>query len=94
MAMSMSMSMSMRDERHGRLGDAALVLRWVRTNGLEWFTLRECQQRLRGRFRRAAQLEPVISQLVDLGHLERVTPPPKVGRPPRLFRVVNPGSEA
>jgi hypothetical protein len=85
--------MDTRNDGHGRLGDAALVLRWVRSNSLEWFTLRECQQRLRGRFRRAAQLEPVIERLVELGHLERVTAPPKVGRPPRLFRVLDPGMD-
>jgi len=81
------------DEGHGRLGDGALVLRWIRTNGLDCFTLRQCQQRLRGRFRRAAQLEPVIAHLIELGHLERMLPPPRVGRPPRLFRVLNAGAE-
>jgi len=81
-------------ERPSGLGDTALVLRWIRANGLESFTLRECQQRLRGRFRRASQLEPVIDRLVALGHIERVAPPPKVGRPPRLFRVIDAGNDA
>jgi hypothetical protein len=76
------------------VGDAALVLRWILANALEAFTLRECQQRLRGRFRKAAQLEPVIERLVALGHIERVAPVPKVGRPPRLFRVVDAGDDA
>ena len=71
------------EERSRGIGDAALVLRWIRANALEAFTLRECQQRLRGRFRKAAQLEPGIA---------RVVPPPKVGRPPRLFRVVDAGA--
>jgi hypothetical protein len=84
--------MSATEERSRGVGDAALVLRWIRANALEAFTLRECQQRLRGRFRRAAQLEPVIDRLVALGHIERVIPPPRVGRPPRLFRVVNAGN--
>ena len=82
------------DERSRGIGDAALILRWSRANSLKSFTLRECQQRLRGRFRKAAQLEPVIEILVEQGRIERVVPPPKVGRPPRLFRVVNAGAEA
>ena len=81
-------------ERPSGLGDAALVLRWIRSNGLESFTVRECQQRLRGRFRKASQLEPVIARLVTLGHIQPVVPPPKVGRPPRLFRVLNAGCDA
>ena len=36
----------------------------------------------------------VIDRLVALGHIERVAPPPKVGRPPRLFRVVDAGVDA
>ena len=82
------------EERSRGIGDAALILRWIRANSLKSFTLRECQQRLRGRFRKAAQLEPVIEILVEQGRIERVVPPPKVGRPPRLFRVVNAGAEA
>jgi hypothetical protein len=86
--------MSTSDERSRGVGDAALVLRWIRANSLQAFTLRECQQRLRGRFRKAAQLEPVIDRLVALGHIERVPPAPKVGRPPRLFRVLDAGNDA
>ena len=82
------------EERSRAIGDAALVLRWIRANGLESFTLRECQQRLRGRFRKAAQLEPVIESLVEQGRLERVVPPPTAGRPPRLFRVLDAGADA
>lgn len=85
--------MSASNERSRGVGDAALVLRWIRANSLESFTLRECQQRLRGRFRRAIQLEPVIERLVALGHIERVPPAPKVGRPPRLFRVLDSGND-
>ena len=55
------------DERSRGIGDAALILRWIRANSLKSFTLRECQQRLRGRFRKAAQLEPVIEILVEQG---------------------------
>jgi hypothetical protein len=73
----------------GHLGDEALVLRWIRSHSLQTFTLRECHQQLRGRFRRAAQLEPVIERLVARGHIEPVVPRPKVGRPPRLFRVLH-----
>ena len=76
------------DERSRGIGDAALILRWIRANSLKSFTLRECQQRLRGRFRKAAQLEPVIEIRVEQGRIERVVPPPKV------FRVVNAGAEA
>ena len=63
------------DERSRGIGDAALILRWIRANSLKSFTLRECQQRLRGRFRKAAQLEPVIEILVEQGRIERVVPP-------------------
>jgi hypothetical protein len=77
------------DEDSRQIGDQALVLRWIRTNGIELFTLRECQQRLRGRFRYASQLEPVLDRLVARGHIAPVAAPPRVGRPPRLFRVLN-----
>lgn len=81
--------MSATRESARRLGDEALVLRWIRSNARQTFTLRECHQGLRGRFRRAAQLEPVIERLVARGHIEPMVPRPKVGRPPRLFRVLN-----
>jgi hypothetical protein len=75
-----------------RSGDAALVLRWLRHNGLETFTVRECQQRLRARFRWVSQLEPVIEDLVRRGHIAPLPPPGTVGRPPRRYRVLDPGT--
>lgn len=76
-----------------REDDAELVLRWIRSGAIEMFTLRQCHQRLRGRFHFLAQLEPVVDRLVALGHLEPVAPPRKVGRPPRLFRVLGLGTD-
>ena len=86
--------MTASDVHAGRVGDEALVLRWMRSNSLQSFTVRQCQQQLRGRFRTLAQLEPVIEHLVALGHIEPLTPPPKVGRPPRLFRVLHAGDKS
>jgi replicative DNA helicase len=76
-----------------RVDDARWLLDWItRTNQVQ-FSRRDAHQAARGRFRKAADLEPALALLEEHGYLRRVDadpPGPRGGRPPSPRFLVNP----
>ena len=76
-----------------RVDDARWLLDWIDRTGQAQFSRRDAHQAARGRFRKAADLEPALSLLEEHGWLRRVDADPvgvKGGRPPSLRFLVNP----
>jgi len=76
-----------------RLDDARWLLDWINRTGQAQFSRRDAHQAARGRFRKAADLEPALSLLEEHGWLRRVDADPvgaKGGRPPSPRFLVNP----
>jgi replicative DNA helicase len=77
-----------------RVDDARWLLDWIRRTGREQFTRRDAHMGApRGRFRKAADLDPPLALLEEHGYLRRadVDPVgPKGGRPPSPRFLVNP----
>ncbi|MGH8876777.1 MAG: YfjI family protein [Stackebrandtia sp.] len=73
--------------------DARAVLDWIERNQPEQFSRRELFTGVsRGRFRKVAQLDPVLSLLEQHGHIRALPPPEPTGRgrPPAPVYLVNP----
>jgi hypothetical protein len=77
-----------------RLDDARWLLDWISRTGRTQFSRRDAHAAApRGRFRKAADLEPALTLLEEHGWLRRVDadpPGPKGGRPPSPRFLVNP----
>jgi replicative DNA helicase len=78
-----------------RVDDARWLLEWINRTGRQQFTRRDAHQAARGRFRKAADLDPPLALLVEHGYLRRVDPEPSRdphgrGRPASPRFVVNP----
>jgi replicative DNA helicase len=79
-----------------RTDDARWLLDWITRTGREQFTRRDAHMAApRGRFRKAADLNPPLTLLEEHGYLRRVDPEPSRdphgrGRPPSPRFLVNP----
>jgi replicative DNA helicase len=78
-----------------RVEDARWLLDWIGRTNLAQFSRRDAHQAARGRFRKAADLEPVLALLEEHGWLRRVDPEPSRdpkgrGRPASPRFLVNP----
>jgi hypothetical protein len=76
-----------------RIDDARWLLDWIARTGQQQFTRRDAHQATRGRFRKAADLEPALALLEEHGWVRRVDADPagpKGGRPPSPRFLVNP----
>jgi len=76
-----------------RVEDARWLLDWVGRTGQAQFSRRDAHQAVRGRFRKATDLEPALALLEEHGWLRRVdadSSGPKGGRPPSPRFLVNP----
>lgn len=69
--------------------DAAAVVRWIRTSGLQEFTRREAQKAQEGRFRSVDRLEKAMERL-EAGDVVRSTKRRRPGAPPSVVYRVNP----
>lgn len=71
------------------LDGARHVLRWIQRQGFQSFTFRDAHAAHKARFKRAAELEPVIEVLAERGYIKPTpTPPgPMGGRPSRTYQV-------
>lgn len=71
---------------------AKLVLRWVDKTGARSFTKRDCYQGVKGTLKRADDLDPVLSLLIDHGYLREAEMPERAGagRKPSQVYEVNP----
>jgi replicative DNA helicase len=76
-----------------RIDDARWLLDWIGRTGQAQFSRRDAHQAARGRFRKAADLEPALAMLEEHGWLRRVDADPvgaKGGRPASPRFLVNP----
>jgi hypothetical protein len=77
-----------------RVDDARWLLEWINRSGQAQFSRRDAHAAApRGRFRKAADLEPALTLLEEHGYLRRVDadpPGPKGGRPPSPRFLVSP----
>jgi replicative DNA helicase len=78
-----------------RVDDARWLLDWINRTGQGQFSRRDAHQAARGRFRKAADLEPALTLLEEHGYLRRVDPEPSRdpkgrGRPASPRFLVNP----
>jgi replicative DNA helicase len=76
-----------------RVDDARWLLDWINRTGQAQFSRRDAHQAARGRFRKAADLEPALALLEEHGWLRRVDADPagpKGGRPASPRFLVNP----
>ena len=76
-----------------RIEDARWLLDWITRTGQAQFSRRDADQAARGRFRKAADLEPALALLEEHGWVRRVDADPagpKGGRPPSPRLIVNP----
>ena len=76
-----------------RVDDARWLLDWIGRTGQAQFSRRDAHVAARGRFRKAADLDPALSLLEEHGWLRRVDADPsgpKGGRPPSPRFLVNP----
>jgi hypothetical protein len=68
------------------LDGARVVLRWIQREGKPEFTFRDCHYAHKTRFKRAAELEPIIDVLVER-HYIRPRAAKVAHRPSRIFEV-------
>jgi replicative DNA helicase len=76
-----------------RVDDARWLLDWISRANLTQFSRRDAHQATRGRFRKAADLEPALALLEEHGWVRRVDADPvgaKGGRPASPRFIVNP----
>jgi replicative DNA helicase len=76
-----------------RVDDARWLLDWIGRTNLTQFSRRDAHQAARGRFRKAADLEPALALLEEHGWVRRVDADPvgsKGGRPASPRFIVNP----
>jgi hypothetical protein len=76
-----------------RVDDARWLLDWISRTNLTQFSRHDSHQAARGRFRKAADLEPALALLEEHGWLRRVDADPpgaKGGRPASPRFIVNP----
>jgi hypothetical protein len=76
-----------------RVDDARWLLDWISRSKQVQFSRRDAHQAARGRFRKAADLEPALALLEEHGWLRRVDADsvgPKGGRPASPRFLVNP----
>jgi hypothetical protein len=67
---------------------AHTILYWIQKRFIRSFTFRECHQAHKSRFKKAAQMRPVIEVLIEEGILRRVEATNKVAhRPSEIFQV-------
>jgi replicative DNA helicase len=75
-----------------RIDDARWLLDWISRTGQAYFSRRDAHQAARGRFRKAADLEPALALLEEHGWVRRVDADPvgaKGGRPASPRFLVN-----
>ena len=72
--------------------NARQLLSWLRSFKISRFTKRDAWQATRGRFKKASELDPPLSLLVEHGYLAEDTQPdrPGQGRKPSPAFTVNP----
>jgi hypothetical protein len=70
------------------LEGARVVLRWIKRKGKAAFTFRDCHYEHKNRFKRAAELDPIIEVLVERNYIRRRVQ--KVSHRPSRTYVVNP----
>jgi replicative DNA helicase len=78
-----------------RVDDARWLLDWIARTGRQQFTRRDAHQAARGRFRKAADLDPPLALLEEHGYLRRVDAEPSRdphgrGRPASPRFLINP----
>lgn len=69
--------------------DAGAIVKWIKANGLEEFSRRECQKAMEGRFRNLERLTKALQRLEQQDALRHYTRRNK-GAPPTEACVVNP----
>ena len=69
--------------------DAAAVVRWIKSNGLNEFTKRQAQKAQEGRFRSGDRLTKAMERL-EAGDVVRSIKRPNSGAPPSVVYRVNP----
>lgn len=71
------------------LDNARVVLAWIRREGRETFTFRDCHHDHKSRFERAADLEPVMDVLTERHYIRPlvVQEKPGRGRPSKIYEV-------
>ncbi len=69
---------------------ARIILYWIKKRLLQTFTFRECHQAHKSRFKRAAQMRPVIEILIDEDVIRPIVPTNKVAHRPSEIYKVNP----
>jgi hypothetical protein len=72
------------------LDGARIVLRWIIRKGISEFTFRDCHHDHRTRYKRAADLEPVIEVLIERNFIRRRVE--KVAHRPSRIYEVNPAA--
>jgi hypothetical protein len=70
------------------LDDARLILRWIKRENKEEFTLRDCHYHHKSRFKRTADLDPAIDVLIERHFIRRRIE--KVSHRPSRIMEVNP----
>jgi replicative DNA helicase len=63
-----------------RVAGALKVARWIEANGLRYFTKRDAYQALKGTYKRAEELDPLLALLESHGYIRCEPPPARVGR--------------
>jgi replicative DNA helicase len=58
---------------------AKMVLRWIEKTNARTFTKRDCYQGVKGTLKRADDLDPVLSLLVDHGYIREADVPERSG---------------
>jgi hypothetical protein len=71
------------------LDGARAVLGWLQRQGLEAFSFRDCHHDHKARFKRAADLEPVLDVLAERHYIRPRAPQakPQGGRPSKAYDV-------
>jgi len=83
----------MQAQDNGHDADAQYVLGWIRRNGQREFTKRDIQQNCKRRFRRAADIDPLLDELTRRGYIRPLASESKgPGRPSQGYEV-NPAFE-
>ncbi|MFC1705781.1 YfjI family protein [Planctomycetota bacterium] len=62
------------------IANACHLLRWIERARHESFTKRDAYQATKGRFRRVAELEPILDRLENHGYIRKRPLPPRCGR--------------
>lgn len=69
------------------LDGARYLLRWIEREGKREFTFRDCHYAHKTRYKRTAELEPVIEVLIERHYIRPKVMRPVQGRPSRLYEM-------